>query len=247
MSDMRDVQSLIDKERQLGFERLEVLDGSSYRDSSTVIVVPTRGMIHHKVTASWDNLLMPMNQRRSKIYAVGDEVGIAYNRMIEWVLAHDILGKYKFVMTVEDDNTLPPDAHIKLLESIDTGPFDAVSGLYFTKGDINLPMAYGDPKEFARTGRMDFRPRDVRKALETGNVMEVNGIGMGCALWRMELFRQMTAPWFVTVADVVPDKGPISITQDLYFCERMRRAHKRIAVDLRVRVGHVDRDTGEVY
>jgi hypothetical protein len=78
--------------------------------------------------------------------------------------------------------------------------------------------------------------------------MEVNGIAMGCALWRMELFRELAAPWFVTVNDVFPEKGGAQcFTQDLYFCERARRAGKRFAVDFRVKVGHLDTETGVVY
>jgi hypothetical protein len=77
--------------------------------------------------------------------------------------------------------------------------------------------------------------------------MAVNGIAMGCALWRMDLFRQIPKPWFVTVADYLPDRGLVSFTQDLYFCEKAVRAGKRFAVDFRVRVGHMDVDTGEVY
>jgi hypothetical protein len=110
-----------------------------------------------------------------------------------------------------------------------------------------MPMAYGDPDEYARTGVLDFRPRDVRRALERGSVMPVNGIAMGCSLYRMDLFREIKAPWFVTCADVIPDKGPIGFTQDLYFCEQAVRAGKRFAVDMRVRVGHLDVQTGVVY
>ena len=144
-------------------------------------------------------------------------------------------------------NVFKPLIAHNLLESIELGPYDAVSGLYWTKGDVNMPMAYGDPDEYARTGVLDFRPRDVRAALARGTVMPVNGIAMGCSLYRMDLFRQIKAPWFVTCADVIPDKGPIGFTQDLYFCEQACRAGKRFAVDMRVRVGHLDVNTGVVY
>jgi hypothetical protein len=188
-----------------------------------------------------------MNGKRAELWAVGDEVGIAYNKMVEWVLAHPELKKWKYVMTIEDDNLVPPDAHVRLIESIEWGKFDAVSGIYFTKGDINMPMAYGDPAEYKRTGVLDFRPRDVREALAAGQIMPVCGIAMGCALWRMELFREIAAPWFVTVADVVPGQGAVGFTQDLYFCKRAVEAGKTLAVDLRVKVGHLSVADGVVY
>jgi hypothetical protein len=231
----------------LGFDRVEHLPGTTYKDNSTVIIVPTRGMVHWKVVAGWQGLIPAMNQKRAMLFASGDEVGIAYNRMIEQILRDPVLSTWKYVLTLEDDNLVPPDAHVRLMESIEWGKFDAVAGLYFTKGDINMPMAYGDPAEFARTGVLDFRPRDVRAAIQQGTIMPVNGVAMGCTLYRMDLFRDIPAPWFVTLADVVDGKGPVAFTQDLYFCERAVRAGKRFAVDMRVHVGHLDTSTSIVY
>lgn len=245
---MIDVDQAIAKDKTLGFEHVERLHGSTFKDCSTIVVVPTRGKIHHRVVSSWESMITPMNHRRAKVYAVGDEVGIAYNRMIEEILKNEMFAGYKYVLTLEDDNLPPPDAHVRLLESIDVGPFAAVSGIYFTKGGYNMPQAYGNPREFERTGVCTFEPRDVMLAMRGGNLIEVNGIGMGCALWRIEIFRKFPPPWFVTVNDVFPERKAIEMkTQDLYFCERMRRAGMRLAVDLRVRVGHLDVETGVVY
>lgn len=230
----------------LGFERVGVLPGSTYQDSSTVIVIPTRGMIHHRVVQAWQSLIAPMNQKRAILFAAGHEVGRAYDETLRAILASPELSKWKYVMTLEDDNLPPPDAHIRLLETIERWKFDAVSGIYFTKGDVNMPMAYGSPDEYKATGQLDFRPRDVREALAAGQVMPVNGIAMGCALWRLEMFKQLQAPWFVTVSDLTP-QGPQGFTQDLWFCQSAVRAGKTFAVDLRVRVGHLDVNIGQVY
>lgn len=235
------------KSAGLGFERVEHIAGSTYKDNSTVIIIPTRGMIHSRVVAAWQSLISPMNQKRALIFASGHEVGVAYNTMLQNVLANPELSTWKYVLTLEDDNLPPPDAHVRLLESIEWGNYDAVSGLYFTKGEVGMPMAYGDPAEFSRTGTLKFQPRDVREALAAGQVMPVNGIAMGCALWRMQLFRQIAPPWFVTVNDVVEGKGVQCFTQDLSFCEKAVRAGKRFAVDMRVKVGHMDVNSGRVF
>ena len=232
----------------LGFERVHTIHGSSYKDTSTVILCPTRGTIHHRVVSAWQSMAAPMNQKRAFMFCAGDEVGRAYDGMIEAILAHSELSKWKYVMTVEDDNIVPPDAHIRLLESIEaSGGLDAVGGIYFTKGDLNMPMAYGDPEEFRRTGKLDFRPRDLRSAIPGNMLVEVNGIAMGCSLYRMDLFRQLPKPWFVTVSDWDPKVGTACYTQDLSFCEKAKRAGKRFAVDCRVKVGHMDVSTGVVY
>jgi len=59
--------------------------------------------------------------------------------------------------------------------------------------------------------------------------------------------RQIPPPWFVSVNDVVEGKGIQCFTQDLFFCEKAVRAGKRFAVDMRVRVGHMDVNSGEVF
>lgn len=232
----------------LGFERVQHVPGSTYSDSSTIIIVPSRDeKFHHRVVNCWQNLISPMNQKRAFLYVIGDEVGKAYTNTIQQILADPNLSTWKYILTLESDNLPPPDAHIRLLESIEKFSLDAVSGIYFTKGDVNMPMAYGDPDTFRRTGVLDFKPLDIRSALTAGQVIEVNGIAMGCSLYRMDLFKQIQPPWFVTVADIVEGKGIQGFTQDLYFCEKAKRAGKRFGVDLRVRVGHMDFGSGIVY
>jgi hypothetical protein len=242
----------------LGFDRVEHIAGSTYKDASTVIVIPTRGkymldgkeidgLIPVKVVSAWQGLISPMNQKRAILFASGHEVGKAYDAMITMILAHPELRNWKYILTLEDDNIPPPDAHLRLLESIEQFKYDAVSGLYFTKGDINMPMAYGDPAEYARTGVLGFQPRDVKAALAAGQIMPVNGIACGCALWRMDLFREIPAPWYVTLNDIIQGKGVVGMTQDLRLCAEARRAGKRFAVDMRVKVGHLDIGSGQVF
>ncbi len=243
------VPAVLESMQGLGFERVKTLPGSTWHDSSTLIIVPTREpFIHHRVVTAWQGLIAPMNQKRGMWMCVADEVGIAYNRMINDILANPDLSKWKYILTLEADNLPPPDAHIRLLESIESNRYDAVGGIYWTKGEIQQPMAYGDPAEYARTGLLDFRPLDIRAALAAGNqIVECSGLAMGCTLYRMELFRQVPQPWFVTVADLVEGKGPMGFTQDLYFARTAKAMGKRFAVDLRVKVGHLDLNTGVVY
>jgi hypothetical protein len=237
----------------LGFERMGVQDGSSFLDSSTVIIIPTRGQIDQKVVSSWISMIAPMNQKRAIFFARGMEVGQAYDTMVENILKDPNLNTWKYILTLEDDNIQPSDAHIRLLESIRTGPFDAVGGLYFTKGDFNMPMCYGSPEIYQNTSYLEFIPRDVNSLMKGGaTVVECNGLAMGCTLYSMEVFKKIPKPWFQTIADVVSDKitgntGVQVMTQDLYFSKKMKEAGMRLACDIRVKVGHLDATTGMVY
>lgn len=258
---------MIEQSPGLGFDRVKTIHGSTYKDNSTVVVIPMRGIerhtedevckagdhrfckvpaMHYQVGAAIRGMVAPMNQKRALFEVVGHEVGKAYDEAIKAILADPNMSTWKYVLTIEDDNLVPPDAHIRLLESIEETKADAVAGIYFTKGDLNMPMAYGDPARFKETGVLDFAPLDVTKFVERGNVVEVNGVAMGCTLYRMDLFRQIPAPWFVTVSDVFPE-GAKCYTQDLSFCEKAKRAGKRFYVDCRVKVGHMDVVSGTVY
>lgn len=240
------------------FSNIQYTEGSTYADNSTVIIVPTRGKVHPKMVRALLNLMPFMNQKRHLEIIAGDEVGHAYTSTIATILANPELSKWKYVMTIEDDNIIPPDAHHRLVKTIEKFKFDAVSGIYFTKGEGGMPQAYGDPDRYRMTGELEFRPRDIREILArsllerdangqiVSRVVEVNGIAMGCALYRMELFREIAAPWFLTQQELTPT-GPAVFTQDLYFCKKAKEKGKRFAVDLGIPVGHLDINTGEVW
>lgn len=240
-----------------GFDGLGYLEGSNFRDCSTVVVIPTRGLANEpSLRPSWvanfQELASPMNHRRVVLFATGFAVDAAYNECIAGILRHPIFSKWKYVLTVEDDNFPDPDAHLRLLESIERTGFDAVSGLYFTKGEVGLPLALGSAEEFRRTGILDLRAVDVREAVEKRAVLEVNAIPMGFALWRMDLFRQIAAPWFVTCAEFVddldrPEDVMLRFSQDTDFCVRARIKGRRFGIDTRVKVGHKDYESGEMF
>lgn len=234
-------------DKMIGFEKIEGLHGSTYKDSSTVIIVPTRGTgIHYKFMQAFQGLMAPMNTKRAVLYAVGFEVGDAFNTMIKNILNHPELSKWKYVLSVEDDNLPMPDGHIKLIESIEQG-YDAVGGLYHTKGDINFPLALGDPDIYRLTGELEMRPRNVLQAIQKGTLVETNCLPCGFTLYKMDLFKNTEGPWFNTLSEWDPIKGGGSSTQDCQAWNRWRRMGKRCAVDCRVKVGHLDPSTGLVY
>lgn len=210
-------------------ERLE--KGGGYRDLSTICIVPTRGMISAKVTQSWMGMIPPMNQKFTRIFMIGMEVGAAYNTAIEQILAVPDLANWKYVLTLEEDNIPPPDGLVKLYENIDD--YAAISGLYWTKGEGGQPMIYGDPND----SELNFRPQVPVKEIQ-----ECNGLGMGFTLFKLDLFKdpKIEKPWFKTFNEWDPQKGVKIYTQDLYFFEKIRKLGYKVACDTRVKVGHYD-------
>jgi len=229
-------QGVHNKELLKSVERLE--KGKAYRDLSTICIVPTRGMIPAKVTQAWMGMILPMNQKFTRIFMIGMEVGEAYCAAIEQILAVPELANWKYVLTLEEDNIPPPDGLIKLYENIDK--YDVVGGLYWTKGEGGQPMIYGEGQE----GDLHFRPQ-----LPTRDIQECDGLGMGFTLFNMNIFKdtQIEKPWFKTCQEWDPEKGSKVYTQDLYFFEKIRKLGYKMACDTRVKVGHYSFETDVVW
>ncbi|MFA6135858.1 MAG: hypothetical protein WC705_00615 [Candidatus Paceibacterota bacterium] len=208
-------------------ERLE--KGKGYRDLSTICIVPTRGLISAKVTQAWMGLIAPMNQKFTRIFMIGMEVGEAYNAAIETILDNPDLSNWKYVLTLEEDNIPPPDGLIKLYENIDD--YAALGGLYWTKGEGGQPMIYGDPED----KELNFRPQ-----MPVKDIQECNGLGMGFTLFKLDLFKdvKIEKPWFKTCQEWDSQKGCKVYTQDLYFFEKIKKLSYKVACDTRVKVGH---------
>lgn len=214
-----------------------LMKGASWKRQRVIVVLPADDMIPAKVALSHWNLIFPPNNGVIRILAQGMEVGHAYTSAIEQVQAHPQLKDFEFLLTLEHDNLPPQDGLLKLLETLEAHPeLDAVSGLYFTKGEGGVAQIWGDPKDPI----VNFRPQvPIPEA-----VVECCGTGMGFVVWRMAMFRdeRIEKPWFKT------EKGPGGVsTQDLAFWSKARKWGHRCAVDCRVKVGHIDPATGTVW
>jgi len=212
-------------------KRLE--KSKSYRDLSTIIICPTRGVVSAKVVQSWMGLMRPMNQKvLGPLFAIGMEVGEAYNAMVDMIIHHPELSKWKYILTIEEDNLPPPDGLLKLYEGMDE--FDVVGGLYWTKGEGGQPMIYGDPK----VEPFNFIPQ---MPIMDG-FQPANGLGMGFNLFKLDIFKNenLFKPWFKTLQEFIPEVGGKTYSQDLYFYENAGKLGYKFACDTRVKVGHYD-------
>jgi len=221
--------------------RARLVRGSTYENLSTVWVTPIPEdppMVPAKVVfQSWLNLMMPMNQLVFRLPVVGMEVGDAYNQAVEIILAHPQLSRARYMLTVEWDNLPPPDGLLKLYESMKK--FDVVGGLYWTKGELGQPMIYGDPK---------VMPRNFIPQLPLPDSLQpCNGLGMGFTLFKLAIFKNLAKPWFKTLQEFDPQQGAKAATQDLYFFQNAAKEGYKFACDTRVKVGHLDVTSGQVW
>jgi hypothetical protein len=203
-----------------------------YKDLSTIQLIPSFGQVPTKAVASWMNMITPPNGKFYRIWCLGMEVGEAFSQTIENILAHPELSKYKYLLTVEHDNVIPPDGLVKLLTRMENNKeYAAIGGLYWTKGPGGHPQIWGDVKDSIP----NYRPQPPDP---NGGLVECWGTGMGFTLFRMDMFKdsRFTKPLFKTKASVEEGVG----TQDLAFWGKAREFGYRCAIDCSVLVGHYD-------
>ena len=221
---------------QIENSKLRIIEGATWKKQDIAVIIPASHMINAKVVLSWMNLIYPPNNGVVRIMTQGLEVGEAYSKAVDQVLTHPVFSKFKYILTLEHDNVPPGDGVLKLLKYMEDFPeYDAISGLYWTKGEQGVPQLWGDVKDPV----VNFRPQPP-----TEEVQECYGIGMGFALWRLEMFRDknIPRPFFKTVVSM-DGVG----TQDLYFCKNARMYGHRFAVATKVLVGHIDVNSGIIW
>ena len=215
-----------------------------YKNLSTIIICPTLGMIHARVVQAMGMLLRPMNQAIvGPYFAVGMEVGKAYESLFDMIFKSDpIFYNYKYILTIEDDIIPPADGLLKLYETI--GDYDAISGLYWTKGEGGCPMIYGDPL----VHDSGFTPQVPKE----DSVQECNGLGMGFTLFKADMFQGISEPFFETLLECEFNKDnrpELKIaTQDLnFFSKAKKEMGRRFAVNTSVKCGHMDVKSGKIW
>lgn len=209
-------------------KRLEA--SKSYQDLSTICIVPCLKSIPARVVQNWLSLASPMNQKFIRIFAYNMEVGTSYSETIDMILNNEELKNWKYILTLEHDNMPPADGLLKLYENMDK--YDAIGGIYFTKGAGGQPMSYGNPSVFPINFIPFLPPPD--------SVTRCNGLGMGFTLFKLEMLKdkRLPRPLFQTT---------MSYTQDLKFFEAAGRLGYKFACDSRVKVGHYDLENDIVW
>jgi hypothetical protein len=209
---------------------------ATYEDASTIILVPTLGNLPTRVVDCLMSLMRPPNAKTTQLFTNDMPVDEAYNQLIEMILAHPELSTWRYILTIEHDNLVPPTALLDLQREMVRGKWDVLGGLYWTKGEMGVPQIWGDITD----PEYNFRP----VAPIPGKVVRTNGTGMGCTLYKLDVFKRMDGPWFQTVAD-----GQGLWTQDLYAYNRWREGgvKLKVGVDCRVKVGHLDVTTNRVW
>jgi hypothetical protein len=210
-----------------------ILVGATWKKQRIVVLIPAAGSIPAKVYMAHQVLTFPRNQQVTRMLCLGDEVGEAYSNAVAHVLEDPVLSGFEYILTLEHDNTPPPDGLLRLIARMDAHPeFAAIGGLYWEKGEDGQPQCWGDVKDPV----INFRPQPPPPVGELG---EYYGVPMGFTLWRMSMFKdpRLPRPFFTTVQDANQYESDTA-TQDLAFWRKAWPLGYRCAIDAGVLVGH---------
>lgn len=187
---------------------------------------PTRTMSRDTALAL-RMMAVPMFAQMVPISPDSLEVGEARNRIVEIALEQNC----KWLFFLDYDVAPPPNAIVKLLSL----KVPIAAGVYHLKSIPSAPliMVKGWPGAFE-----DY---------QIGDLVKVDGVGMGCTLIDMDVFKKIDPPWFRTVAgysDANPNAILPYMTEDIYFCDKARAAGYEIVVDTSIQCQHLDARNG---
>jgi GT2 family glycosyltransferase len=148
----------------------------------------------------------------------GYSVDVSRNLIVE----HAIEYGYDYILWVDSDMILPKNALVKLWAH----DKDIVSGVYAYK-ILNGENAV--VKRFKDKEADIYEDIPLKEIREREDLFEVDGIGFGCVLTKVDMFRNIGKPWFV----YSPDMG-----EDIYFCRKAQATRYKVWLDPTIRCGH---------
>jgi hypothetical protein len=154
----------------------------------------------------------------------------------ELIVRRALAENYTYLLMMDDDMVLPPNAVELLFETLAAKPKAAIVGALYYSRDGKRPMAVSQ-------WRAEDTTAAVVPAFTNNKASEVDGIGFGCVLLRCPALRSLQSPYFNTQILIETAHNHVRVcNEDYLLCERLHKAGYEIYLDGRVRCGHYDRD-----
>jgi len=127
-----------------------------------------------------------------------------------------------YIFWIDDDMVMKPDVNI--IQKLFEHDKDVVAPLFFSRTYPFIPMIF-KRRQIGTKFTVYDNIMDYDKGL-----IEVDGVGFGCILTKVDIFRKLTQPYFWTNE---------VFGEDLFFCENATRAGIKIYCDTTIDVGHI--------
>lgn len=207
------------------------------QSTGLIIGIPTLG---RPLTLDWAFAFKSMNPpiNYNTVFSVVRQKAVADARNL--IVEEAIRQNAKYLFFMGDDTTPPPNTLKQLIFRMEQDPtIGIVGGVYCSKSDPPAPLVFrGD----GAGSYWDWK---------IGEFFECTGLGMDCTLIRIDLFKELQRPWFVTedsdrFADGINNAS--QCTEDLYFCNRvLTETSFKVWCDASIQAFHEDVYTGRRY
>jgi len=156
-----------------------------------------------------------------KVVVFEEQWAKARNTLVQMALDRDRNAPFDYVFWADDDVIFPTD----MLQKLIAHDKDIVSGLYFARKMPHWPQIYEYAKE--APGKFWFKIY-----YPPAELIEVDAVGAGCLLVKMDVFRKMEKPWFLFTDE---------LGEDMYFCHKAKQMGYSVFCDTSIKCGHITR------
>jgi len=184
---------------------------------SVLIAIPTARYIEPETFKSIYDLTVPDNVEINFRYYTGYQIDHIRNNIAKSAKHYD------YLFAVDSDMTFSSDTLTRLLAH----DVDLVSGVYVKK---RL-----DPVEY-ELYRKDEQGKLHCFTPDSQELFEVDACGFGCVLIKTSVFDRIDIPYFYNTSY---DLETLPISEDLYFCKKLRYAGIKMWADPLVACGHI--------
>jgi len=139
------------------------------------------------------------------------------------IVEHALEIGYDYIMWIDSDMILPKNT----LTTLISHDKDIVSGVYAYKL-IGAENAVA--KRFKDKTKDIYEDIPLKEITESKRLIEVDGVGFGCVLTKVDVFRHIKKPWF----RYTPNMG-----EDIYFCRKAQKVGYQVYLDTSILCGHI--------
>lgn len=170
------------KDKAIEYKRILDDSGEQGYTNRLLVATPTLGTVRIEwVTARYGQItptnwsMVQMLQYMNQYVALRYQIADAQNLIVKEAIEKD----FEWLLLVEDDTCLPPDAFVRFNKHIRENKVPIVSGLYYTKSEPSEPLL------FRGRGNSFYDDWDL------GDQVWVDGVPTGCLLIRVALLKEM--------------------------------------------------------
>ncbi len=202
-----------------------------------VIGVPTAGSPAKPFLESVKSLAFP------DVVTGFDNISVTGNfapAQRELIARHALRVRADYLLMVDDDIILPPDALTQLLAVFEQHDRCGIAGgLYYARDGVR-PMAVAN-----------WNPADTTTAHTPAfacDAVAVDGVGFGCVLIDCTLLRILAEPYFPAQVFLEESLRRVRVcNEDYLFCHRAKAHGFKTYLHAGVRLGHYDRASGVTF